>query len=75
MFLAMRQACAIPASEDILDHIHALPQPEQNEAFAKIQAIERKAMAEQVPQEGLGELMRFLDGKGVGKGICTRNFE
>lgn len=75
MFAEMRSACAIPASEDILDYIHSLPQPEQDDAFAKIQAIERRAMAEQVPQAGLVELMEFLDRWRVRKAICTRNFE
>lgn len=75
MFHEMREACSIPASEDILDYIHSLPTQEQKEAFEKIQAIERKAMGEQVPQAGLVQLMEFLDHWGVSKGICTRNFE
>ena len=32
-------------------------------------------MAAQKPQPGLQELMRYLDGRGMRKGICTRNFE
>lgn len=75
MFAEMRSACAIPKSEDILDYIHSLPEQQQHEAFAKIQSIERKAMSEQVPQEGLVALMEFLDGSGVRRGICTRNFD
>lgn len=75
MFLEMRSACSIPPSSDILDYIHSRPQPEQDAAFVKIQAIERKAMSEQVPQEGLVALMEFLERWGVRRGICTRNFE
>ena len=75
MFRLMRDACAIPPTDDILDHIHALPEPQQRDAFAKIQAIEREAMAQQIPQAGLVQLMEFLDRWGVRKGICTRNFE
>ncbi|KAK5164943.1 uncharacterized protein LTR77_009608 [Saxophila tyrrhenica] len=75
MFSEMRSAVSIPASSDILDYIHALPQQEQDDAFAKIQAIERKAMEEQVPQAGLVTLLEFLDKHEIMKGICTRNFD
>lgn len=76
MFGQMRSALAIPKSVDILDHIHALPsEQEQKEAFAKIEAIESEAMAKQVPQPGLVQLMEFLDRCGVRRAICTRNFE
>jgi len=75
MFSEMRSAVGIPKGEDILDHIHALPEQQQSDAFAKVQAIERKAMGEQVPQPGMVALMEFLDLRGVRKGICTRNFE
>lgn len=75
MFGLMRSSVNIPASSDILDHIHALPEPEQREAFAKIQRIEQDAMAKQIPQPGLVTLMEWLDQKGVNKGICTRNFK
>jgi hypothetical protein len=75
MFGEMRAAVGIPKDVDILDHIHALSGPEQDEAFAKIQAIEREAMAKQIPQAGLVSLMEYLDQKGVSKAICTRNFE
>ncbi|EMC92379.1 hypothetical protein BAUCODRAFT_78047 [Baudoinia panamericana UAMH 10762] len=75
MFGEMRSAIGIPKSVDILDHIHALPAEEQDAAFAKIQAIERRAMADQVPQAGLVSLMEYLDERGIKKGICTRNFD
>ncbi|KAK1071398.1 hypothetical protein LTR33_010450 [Friedmanniomyces endolithicus] len=57
MFGQMRQAVGIPKEIDILDHIHSLSSSQQEEAFAKIQAIERDAMAKQVPQPGLVTLM------------------
>ena len=71
----MRAALDIPKQVDILDHIHALPDGDQAEAYAKIQAIERQAMEKQIPQAGLVSLMEYLDEKGIHKGICTRNFE
>lgn len=75
MFAEMRQAVNIPKGSDILDYIHALPEKEQQEAFGKIQDIERTAMSKQVPQAGLVSLMEFLDQHEIRKGICTRNFE
>ncbi|CAK3946450.1 uncharacterized hydrolase YOR131C [Lecanosticta acicola] len=75
MFGEMRAALGISKQVDILDHIHALSEPEQTEAFAKVQDIERTAMAKQVPQAGLVTLMEFLDRNGIRKGICTRNFD
>lgn len=65
----------IPKGSDILDYIHALPEKEQQEAFGRIQDIERTAMSNQVPQAGLVSLMEFLDEHDIPKGICTRNFE
>lgn len=32
-------------------------------------------MLEQEPQPGLGELVGYLEGRGVRMGVCTRNFE
>ena len=76
MFTQMRAALSIDKGTDILDHVYSLPTAEQQqEAHAKIQTIEREAMEQQVPQAGLVQLMEYLDGKGVRKGICTRNFE
>ena len=71
----MRSAVGIPKHIDILDYIYSLPGQKQDEAFAKIQDIERQAMAKQVPQPGLVALMEYLDRKGIKKAICTRNFE
>ncbi|KAK0615445.1 putative uncharacterized hydrolase [Lasiodiplodia hormozganensis] len=75
MFGEMRAALGIDKSTDILDHIYELPSEEQDPAFEKIRAIERRAMASQKPQGGLVELMDYLDDRGVPKGICTRNFD
>ncbi|KAM3425315.1 putative hydrolase [Cercospora zeina] len=75
MFGQMRSAIGIPKSEDILDHINALPEPRQTEAFDKIKAIESEAMSKQIPQAGLVALMEFLDRHGIKKAICTRNFD
>ncbi|GKT60380.1 haloacid dehalogenase-like hydrolase [Colletotrichum tofieldiae] len=76
MFGEMRQALGITKSVDILDHIYALPTKEAQEtAMESIRQIERTAMASQVAQPGLADLMSYLDRRGVRKGICTRNFD
>lgn len=75
MFGQMREALQIDKGTDILDHIHALPEKEQKEAFQKVQDIESDAMTKQTPQAGLVTLMEYLDRNGILKGICTRNFE
>lgn len=75
MFGEMRAALGITKDVDILDHIYSLSAEEQDKAHGKIQAIEREAMAKQIPQAGLVTLMEYLDKKGIHKGICTRNFE
>ncbi|WPB03645.1 uncharacterized protein RHO25_008286 [Cercospora beticola] len=75
MFSQMRSEVGIPKSEDILDYIHALPEPQQIEAFEKIKAIESEAMSKQIPQAGLVALMEFLDQHKIKKAICTRNFD
>lgn len=74
MFQEMRSAVGIPKSSDILDYIHDLPEQQQEEAFSKIQAIERRAMEDQVPQAGLVSLLEYLGHNDIKKGICTRNF-
>lgn len=53
----MREALGIDKSVDILDHVHSLPEKDQEEAHEKLQAIERKAMVEMQPRPGLTELM------------------
>ncbi|SLM36269.1 had superfamily [Lasallia pustulata] len=76
MFAEMRAALGIPKTTDILDHIYALPTAAAQEAaMASIRAIEAAAMQTQEPQAGLLQLMRYLEGRGVRKGICTRNFD
>lgn len=70
-----RQALNISKSVDILDHIHSLPQPAQDEAQETIRDIERRAMGSQKPQAGLTDLMDYLEKRRVRKAICTRNFE
>ena len=75
MFRTMRNALGIEKSVDILDHIHSLSGDAQDDAFRKVQDIEREAMRDQKPQPGLVPLMEFLDAKSVRKAICTRNFE
>jgi phosphoglycolate phosphatase-like HAD superfamily hydrolase len=76
MFGEMRAALNISKGTDILDHIYALPTPEEQQAgMEAIRSIERTAMTNQVAQPGLAALMAYLDDRGVRKGICTRNFD
>ncbi|KAK3325182.1 HAD-like domain-containing protein [Apodospora peruviana] len=76
MFAEMRKALGIPKKQDILEHVYSLPTAtEQAAAMNAIREIESTAMASQVPQPGLVELMTYLDSRGIRKGICTRNFD
>ncbi|KAK0720614.1 HAD-like domain-containing protein [Lasiosphaeris hirsuta] len=76
MFAEMRNALGITKATDILDHVYSLPTPEdQYHAMEKIRDIERTAMASQVAQPGLVQLMTYLDSRNIRKGICTRNFD
>lgn len=51
MFLEMRDVLGIPKSIDILDHIYSLsPAAKQEEAMESIRAIERRNMAQYVPE-------------------------
>jgi HAD superfamily hydrolase (TIGR01549 family) len=76
MFAAMRTAVGIPRTSDILDHIYALPTPEEQEAaMKKVRSIESEAMISQTPQPGLLTLMTYLERNEIPKAICTRNFD
>ncbi|KAJ5781707.1 HAD-superfamily hydrolase subfamily IA variant 3 [Penicillium psychrosexuale] len=75
MFRQMREALGIDSSVDILHHIRELPVEEQPTAVSKVQAVERRAMADQQPQPGLVLLMDYLESRGVRRALCTRNFE
>ncbi|EPS42698.1 hypothetical protein H072_3334 [Dactylellina haptotyla CBS 200.50] len=84
MFAEMRRRLGITKGTDILDHIIGLPtdtivegtgKSEQEIGYEKIRSVEREAMGQMQPQEGLVELMDYLDTRGVKKAICTRNFD
>ncbi|KAI4202350.1 MAG: hypothetical protein LQ348_001522 [Seirophora lacunosa] len=70
-----QEALGIGKATDILDHIHSLPQPAQDEAQTAVRAIESAAMLEQEAQPGLHELISYLESRGVRMGLCTRNFD
>lgn len=74
MFQQMRDALGIDKSQDILLSIQNLPESEQEGAHEKIRVIEREAMELMQPQDGLTDLMSFLETVHLRKGICTRNF-
>lgn len=75
MFVEMRSMLGISKGTDILAHIGSLPPDEQESAMKKIREIEHTAMAAQLPQPGLVQLMAYLESKTIPKGICTRNFD
>ncbi len=75
MFAAMRSRAQIPKGEDILGHISSLPLQEATRKMDAIKAVESEYMLLQEPQEGLVELMSYLNQRGVKKGLLTRNFE
>ncbi|KAJ5281111.1 hydrolase [Penicillium angulare] len=76
MFTEMRDALGIDRSTDILDHIRDLPTKEDRAAAVeKVQAVERRAMADQEPQPGLVKLMDYLQSRGLKRALCTRNYE
>lgn len=61
-------------SIDILTFIEELQDVEARlKAHDKIQAVEKKAMHEMLPQPGMIELFQFLQNNQVTKNICTRN--
>lgn len=70
----MREALGIDKSQDILASIENLPKEKQEAAHETIRLIERDAMSSMTPQDGLSELMQFLDSVSVRRAICTRNF-
>lgn len=78
MFAEMRAALGgIPKTTDILEHVYGLPTEAEREAgMEAVRAVERRSMAEQRAQPGLGELMAHLeDVRRLPKAICTRNFD
>lgn len=75
MFKEMRDVLGIDKGTDILDHVHSLPEAEQEIEMEKIKEIERQAMKDQKAQPGLVDLMSYLESRGIQKGICTRNFD
>ncbi|CAD0113007.1 unnamed protein product [Aureobasidium uvarum] len=74
MFTEMRSKLGITKGEDILDHVYSLSGDEQKEAHKIIEDVEREAMAKQIPQGGLFELISHLHTRELKLGICTRNF-
>lgn len=70
----MRDALGISKEIDILDFVNSLPPEQEEVAQKKLQAIERKAMIDMVPQPGLNEVMNYLKRENIPKSICTRNF-
>lgn len=57
----MRDALGIDKSVDILDHVHALPDKEQDEAQLKLQDIERRAMKDMEAQPGKCEKLECIN--------------
>ncbi|MCU7651117.1 HAD family hydrolase [Pseudomonas piscis] len=72
-FEAIRQALSIPADEDILTHLAALPADESAAKHAWLLEHERDLALGSRPAPGAVELVRDLAGRGYRLGILTRN--
>lgn len=72
-FAAIRQALAIPAEDDILTHLAALPAEEGRAKHAWLLEHERELAVASQPAEGAVALVRELAARGCRLGILTRN--
>ena len=72
-FAAIRVALDIPATDDILTHLAALPADEAAAKHAWLLAHERELALGSVAAVGAVELVRELAGRGYRLGILTRN--
>ena len=72
-FAAIRVAPDIPATDDILTHLAALPADEAAAKHAWLLAHERELALGSVAATGAVELVRELAGRGYRLGILTRN--
>lgn len=72
-FAAIRQALAIPAEDDILTHLAALPAEEGRTKHAWLLEHERELAVASQPAEGAVALVRELAARGCRLGILTRN--
>ncbi|HDS1735382.1 HAD family hydrolase [Pseudomonas sp. BP8] len=72
-FAAIRVALGIPAEDDILTHLAALPADEAAAKHAWLLEHERDLALASTPASGAVELVRELAGRGCRLGILTRN--
>jgi len=72
-FARIKRELAIPAQDDILTHLAALPAAEASAKHAWLLAHERELAAASVPAMGAVALVRGLQGAGCRLGILTRN--
>lgn len=72
-FAAIREALRIPAGDDILTHLAALPADESAAKHAWLLEHERDLALGSRPAPGAVELVRELAGRGYRLGILTRN--
>jgi HAD superfamily hydrolase (TIGR01549 family) len=71
-FAEMRRRLGIPQG-DILATVRSWPELRQRTAFDVIEEIEEDARRRMTLREGTVELLGFLDGSGIRKGLITRN--
>ncbi|WP_373416397.1 HAD family hydrolase [Pseudomonas sp. ABC1] len=72
-FAAIRQALAIPAEDDILQHLAALPLDEAARKRAWLHEHEHELARAARPAPGAHELLSALQRRGCRLGILTRN--
>lgn len=74
-FAAIRRELGVPADEDILTHLAALPTAQQQAMREQLDAIELRLSREVEPAPGAAELIRYLHQSGRRVGILTRNLQ
>ncbi|MBA1245698.1 HAD family hydrolase [Pseudomonas japonica] len=72
-FAAIRTALSIPAEDDILHHLAALPADEAAAKHAWLLEHERELAIASQPAPGAVTLVRTLAGRGYRLGVLTRN--
>lgn len=72
-FAAIRQALGIPAEDDILSHLAALPAEESSAKHAWLLEHERELAVASQAADGAVELVRALKARGCRLGVLTRN--
>eukprot|EP00218_Dolichomastix_sp_CCMP3274_P003838 CAMPEP_0170156348 /NCGR_PEP_ID=MMETSP0033_2-20121228/62914_1 /TAXON_ID=195969 /ORGANISM="Dolichomastix tenuilepis, Strain CCMP3274" /LENGTH=190 /DNA_ID=CAMNT_0010393699 /DNA_START=96 /DNA_END=668 /DNA_ORIENTATION=+ len=72
-FGLMKERLGAPPSADILAHVASLSPEERATATATIEEMEREAMLQMEAMHGAEDLLRWIDSRGIRRGLLTRN--